>query len=99
MNNITEKCTSGTWDLTYDAVTQTWEISRKGIFGAFALITRREGQSIIETEANARCMANAGSMAGALQSIANMQVTPESDKGEILALCMGIAKIELDKLE
>ena len=97
MKNVAEKCTGGTWDLTYDAVTQTWEISREGIFGPFALITRREGQSTMEVEANARCMANAGSMASALWAIVNMQVIPESDKGEILALCMSIAQIELRK--
>jgi len=33
----------------------------------------------------------------ALWAIANMQVQEETDKGEVLALCMAIARIELEK--
>ena len=33
----------------------------------------------------------------ALWAIANMQVQEETDKGEVLALCMSIARIELEK--
>lgn len=37
------------------------------------------------------------SMRDALWAIANMQITPDTDTAEVLALCMGIAKIELEK--
>ncbi len=33
----------------------------------------------------------------ALWAIANMQVQEETDKGEVLALCMSIARLELEK--
>ena len=33
----------------------------------------------------------------ALWAIANMQITENTDKGEVLALCMSIAKVELEK--
>ncbi len=33
----------------------------------------------------------------ALWAIANMQITENTDKGEVLALCMSIAHIELEK--
>ena len=33
----------------------------------------------------------------ALWTIANMQVKEETDKGEVLALCMSIARLELEK--
>ena len=33
----------------------------------------------------------------ALWAIANMQITENTDKGEVLALCMAIARIELEK--
>ena len=33
----------------------------------------------------------------ALSCIANMQITEHTDKGEVLALCMSIARIELEK--
>ncbi len=33
----------------------------------------------------------------ALRAIANMQVQEETDKGEVLALCMSIARLELEK--
>jgi hypothetical protein len=33
----------------------------------------------------------------ALLAIANMQVQEETDKGEVLALCMSIARLELEK--
>ncbi len=33
----------------------------------------------------------------ALWAIANMQITENTDKGEVLALCMSIARIELEK--
>jgi hypothetical protein len=32
-----------------------------------------------------------------LWAIANMQITENTDKGEVLALCMSIARIELEK--
>ena len=35
----------------------------------------------------------------ALRAIANMQVQEETDKGEVLALCMAIARIELEKAD
>lgn len=40
---------------------------------------------------------DAPSMYDALWAIANMQVQEETDKGEVLALCMSIARIELEK--
>ena len=99
MEDVTKKCTGGCWSLSYDAVTQTWEVTRQGILGVFATVRRKEGQSTIEAEANARCIANANSMATALQAIADMQIKPDSNKEEILALCITIAKIEIAKLE
>lgn len=33
----------------------------------------------------------------ALRAIANMQIKEETDKGEVLALCMSIARLELEK--
>lgn len=33
----------------------------------------------------------------ALWAIANMQITENTDKGEVLALCMSIARVELEK--
>ncbi len=47
--------------------------------------------------ANVRLMAAAPSMYDALWAIANMQIKKETDKGEVLALCMAIARIELEK--
>jgi len=97
MKDIHKKVTGGTYILTYDPVTQQWEISAKGIFGPFATVRHQEGQSIIETEANACAMACAGSMINALWAIANMQVT--TDVKEVLDLCMSIAQIELEKCQ
>ena len=37
------------------------------------------------------------SMKDALWAVANMQITETTDKAEVLALCMSIAKIELQK--
>lgn len=37
------------------------------------------------------------SMRDALWAIANMQITETTDKGQVLALCMSIAQIELAK--
>jgi hypothetical protein len=39
----------------------------------------------------------AQSMYDALWAIANMQVQEHTNKGEVLALCMSIARIELEK--
>ena len=47
--------------------------------------------------ANVRLIAAAPSMYDALWAIANMQVQEETDKGEVLALCMSIARLELEK--
>ncbi len=33
----------------------------------------------------------------ALCAIANMQITDNTDKGEVLALCMSIARVELER--
>ena len=98
MDNVHEKVTGGgKYQLTYDGVTQSWEISQVGVWGPFARVVRREGQSIQECEANARAMCCAGSMVNALWAIANMQIKEETDKEEVLALCISIAKIELAK--
>jgi len=101
MKDIHKEVTGGTYILTYDPVTQQWEISAsaKGVLGPFATVRRREGQSIIETEANARAMACAGSMINALWVIANMQVTEHTDVKEVLDLCISIAQIELEKCQ
>jgi hypothetical protein len=40
---------------------------------------------------------SAKSMRDALWCIANMQITTETDTSEVLALCMSIARIELEK--
>lgn len=37
------------------------------------------------------------SMYDALWAIANMQIQEDTDKGEVLALCMAIARLELEK--
>ena len=42
---------------------------------------------------------SAPSMYGALWAIANMQIQEETDKGEVLALCMSIARVELEKVQ
>ena len=47
---------------------------------------------------NARLIAAAPSMKDALWAIANMQVTKHTNKAEVLALCMSIAKIEMEKI-
>jgi hypothetical protein len=39
------------------------------------------------------------SAASAFWAIANMRVTEETDKAEVLALCMSIAKVELQTIE
>lgn len=39
------------------------------------------------------------SMYDALWAIANMQIKDDTDHKEVLALCMGIAKIEIEKEE
>lgn len=49
--------------------------------------------------ANARLIAAAPGMYDALQAIANMQITENTDKEALLALCIAIAKIQLAKLE
>jgi hypothetical protein len=55
------------------------------------------GRSFPELCANVRLMVNAPSMRDALWCIANMQITTETDTSEVLALCMSIARIELEK--
>ena len=42
---------------------------------------------------------SATSMHDALWAIANMQIQEETDKGEVLELCMSIARFELDKVQ
>ena len=39
------------------------------------------------------------SMHNSLWAIANMQIGPETSQGEVLALCMSIARIELEKVK
>lgn len=55
------------------------------------------GNTFPRLAANVRLIAAAPSMYDALWAIANMQVQEETDKGEVLALCMSIARIELEK--
>jgi hypothetical protein len=55
------------------------------------------GNTFPELSANVRLLANAPSMRDALCAIANMQITETTDKNEVLALCMSIAKLELEK--
>ena len=46
-----------------------------------------------QAQKNVHLMAAAPSMHDALWAIANMQVQEETDKGEVLALCMSIARL------
>ena len=46
---------------------------------------------------NAKLIAAAPSMYNALKAISNMQITENTDKSEVLSLCMSIAKIALEK--
>ena len=39
------------------------------------------------------------SLKSALRAIANMQIKEDTDRGEVLTLCMSIAQIELEKQE
>lgn len=55
------------------------------------------GNTFPRLAANVRLIAAAPSMYAALWAIANMQITENTDKGEVLALCMSIARIELEK--
>ena len=55
------------------------------------------GNTFPRLAANVHLMAAAPSMRDALCVIANMQVKEETDKGEVLALCMSIARLELEK--
>ncbi len=55
------------------------------------------GNTFQRLAANVHLMAAAPSMRDALWAIANMQVKEETDKGEALALCMSIARLELEK--
>ena len=55
------------------------------------------GNTFPRLAANVRLMAAAPSMRDALWAIANMQVKEETDKGEVLELCMSIARLELEK--
>lgn len=61
-----DKYTPGPWQLAYDAVTQQWEISREHVYGPFVLVRRCEGQSITETEANARAISICPEMLSAI---------------------------------
>ena len=53
----------------------------------------------IESEANARLIAAAPRMYDALRAIDGMKITEETDKGYVLAMCMTIARIELENIE
>ena len=55
------------------------------------------GNTFPRLAANIHLMATAPSMFDALWAIANMQIKEETDKGEVLALCMSIARLELEK--
>jgi hypothetical protein len=55
------------------------------------------GNTFPRLAANVRLMAAAPSMYDALWVIANMQIREDTDKGEVLALCMSIARLELEK--
>ncbi len=55
------------------------------------------GNTFPRLAANVRLIAAAPSMYDALWAIANMQVQEETDKGEVLARCMSIALLELEK--
>jgi len=55
------------------------------------------GNTFQRLSANLHLICAAPSMHDALWAIANMQVKEETDKGEVLALCMSIARIELEK--
>ena len=57
----------------------------------------KAGNTFPRMAANVRLMAAAPSMYDALWAIANMQIREDTDKGEVLALCMSIARLELEK--
>ena len=48
---------------------------------------------------NARLIAAAPRMYDALRAIDGMKITEETDKGYVLAMCMTIARIELENIE
>ena len=50
-------------------------------------------------DANARLIAAAPRMYDALRAIDGMKITEETDKAKVLAICMAIAKIELENIE
>ena len=96
------KHTPGPWMVgSTDDPTYMGDMEPGGIYvqqagGARAVIC--EMDNLTENRANnARLMAAAPSMHDALWAIANMQVQEETDKGEVLALCMSIARLELEK--
>ena len=55
------------------------------------------GNTFPRLAANVRLMAAAPSMRNKKKAIANMQVKEETDKAEVLELCMSIARLELEK--
>lgn len=59
--------------------------------GPHAVVTFNGGES----EANARLIAKAPEMYNALQAIANMNITEETNFPQLLALCVAIAKTVL----
>lgn len=56
------------------------------------------GHSFPELTDNVKLMTNAPSMHDALWAIANMQVKEDTNIKATLALCMSIARLELEKL-
>ena len=85
--------------LSFDPVIEQWEINAQGVFGPYATVRRCEGIPIKDTETIAKTISRAGSMAKALCAIAGMKIQEDTNKEDLLALCMAIAKIEIDKIK
>jgi hypothetical protein len=98
-----DKHTPGPWTIYRHAGTNSGHYDgylKSDIRAGSDLIHIRQsvaGNTFPRLAANVRLMAAAPSMYDALWAIANMQVQDETDKGEVLALCMSIARIEIEK--
>lgn len=90
--------TPGPWKIgKFDDRQITFDIVANG-YVSDVLPGLAAGRTKEDAEANARLIANAPSMKDALWAIANMQITEHTNRAEVLALCMSIARCEMDKL-
>jgi hypothetical protein len=103
MDNAPYKHTPGPWTIWSHAGTNSGHYDgylKSDIRAGADLIQVRQsvaGNTFPRLAANVRLMAAAPSMYDALWAIAHMQVQDETDKGEVLALCMSIARLEIEK--